>query len=204
MTITKRTHFALIIITIVLFATFAGCFGDDEKSKSSPPPLEEYSGSQSLSGWIDSEGGDNPTSVSHAVVMDLNSSKLSYVEVTVTIDDFDNDHAGTDDGSDPDEFTIKINSSGQESKTASGTTPGTVILELPASNATVGSDAEVPEFGPKLTIMIEAVCHGGAGFFRPGQIVPPFIIYLDQGITYSINVEYKYFDEPGAGEESAE
>jgi hypothetical protein len=205
-TITNRKNISIAIITIILlFAAIAGCFGGDDNPKPPTVTLEEYSETQSMSGWLDSEGGGNPSTVSHAFELNLNSSKLSYVKVTVNVDDYDAANAGSDEGSDPDEFTVKINSSGFESKTVTGTTPGSAILEIPAANATaIGEESETPEFGPDLTIMLDAVCNGGAGAFRPGNIVPPFIILIDQGITYSINVEYKYFEDPNAASEPAE
>jgi hypothetical protein len=52
--------------------------------------------------------------------------------------------------------------------------------------------------------MLDAVCYGGAGAFRPGNIVPPLFILIDQGVTYSINIEYQYFEDPNAASEPAE
>jgi hypothetical protein len=138
--------------------------------------------------------------VDELIEVNLNTSMISKVTVTIVIDDFDSAHTETDDGSDPDEFAVKINSSGQESQPATGTTPGSVIIELPAGNATEGTE-EAVEMGPVLGIHITATCHGGKQAYpsgRPGLIIrgSPFV-YVDQGISYTIAIEYDYLEEVG-------
>lgn len=191
--ITNKKTISLTLIVIMFFAVLAGCFGDDEKKKNPAPVFTEVSGSDSMSGWGQGQGvGGGDSTVSLMLTTDINSSRVISVRVEIKFDDFDSDHAGTDDGSDPDEFSVSINSSGVESQKVTGKTPGTAVLELPASNATTD---ETVEFGPELAININANCKGGkkaTAIPRPAPFFP--IVYVDQGIAYSIQISYTYLE----------
>ena len=197
---TSRKKISVAILAILIIASVTmGCFGDDEKPK---PKItyEEQSGDRSTDGWadFDTQGSGGDTSLEETVTMNLNSSMLTHVKVTIQFEDSDDAHADSDEDSNPDMFRVKINSTGFESKVASGQTPGKVELELPSANATMGTTGEenAIQFGPELSIFIEADCGGGKPYkpFIPNRPGGSPLVYIDQGIYYSITVEYTYLE----------
>ena len=194
----KKISIAVLVVLIAVLVT-TGCFGDDEKPKPKVT-YEELSGDRNMEAWadFDSQGDGGDTTVEETITMNLNSSLLNYVKVTITFQDSDEAHADSDEDSDPDMFRVKINSTGYESNIASGQTPGTATLEIPPKNATMSATGEEEQiqFGPELSIFIEADCQGGKPYkpFLPNRPGGSPLVYVDQGIYFSITVEYTYLE----------
>ena len=187
------------------FAVFAGCLGGSEEAPKTIPP-EEFSGDTSLDGWedYDEQGSAGDSVVDEVYTFNLNSSRIIYFKVRASLADSDAAHAETDDGSDPDSFNIKVNSSGFESEVktgqTTGQTPQSLELELPLKNASLEVTGEQIEFGPEVSIVLHADCGGGKPQkFIPGPIPRPTpFVNIDQGIYYSFVIEYTYLDDAGA------
>lgn len=201
--ITNKKKISIALISIIILTAFtAGCSGDDGKPKVKIN-YEEQTGDRTLSGWADYDqdtGSGGISTLEETFEMNLNSSMLTSVTVKITCEDSDDAHAETDEGSDPDDFTVVINSTGFESQPMSGSTPATLTLTIPAANATAANPDEQIQFGPELTIRITATCGGGkeAYLFRPGLVIQASpLVYIDQGLAYSITIQYNYLEVTG-------
>jgi hypothetical protein len=194
--ITNKKNLTLALIIITIFATIAGCIGGDEPSKPKPG-FTEVTGDWTESGWLqfDTQGNGGDSIVDETITVNINSTMIFMVTLEITFEDSDADNAETDEDSDPDTFSVKINSSGIDSEIATGQTPGKVSIQFPAANASA-EDAEPVIFGPDINIIIHAECGGGKPYtpFTDRPAVG-LVVYVDQGIYFDAKLEYHYAEE---------
>ena len=177
-------------IAAILVISFAGCFGDDEKQKKiTYNPVNDTVDPESA--WAESDWPDsnNPT-VDTSVVLSVNSTqKVTEITITVAFEDSDAAHQESDDGSDPDDVSIKLTNGDNSSDAASGTTPCTLTVKM---NAT-GDEGSY--MGGTWELQISATCNGGKPYTlipRPG---PSPLQYKDQGVMYSLTGDFVYLVE---------
>jgi hypothetical protein len=173
----------LLIATILIMGSLAGCLGGgDEEKKDKPPELVLKRGTlEPLSGWIDGDGN----TASQSFPINLNNSNIVSVELTVNVEDSNSENAETDQGSDPDEVSITI-SGGNFTETQDGMTPMALNTDFRAQS---GSE-EITYLSQTWTINIEATLNGGKPAYFFG-----FLVYNDQGIAYTIGGDYTYMVE---------
>ncbi len=204
----KKVALPLTVLIIILLA-LAGC--SDEEGGGGEPKKEEKSATlPPISGWIDSpdSSAENPQRTVEGK-LSANQSEIISVTFVLTFQDSDENHSTTDEGSDPDELELKVTgstSAGRRIKEikSAATEGGTGKLELtvPAqANQTSESDGESdgesdePEFvNSNLEYEISGKKFGGGkNPTGPGGILPvPFLVYLDQGAAYTLEISYRY------------
>jgi hypothetical protein len=171
----------LLIAVIIILAAFAGCLGGEAGEKKDKEILlvQKTGKIAPLSGWIDEDGNEH-ASQSFEVV--LNDTNIVTAKFSIKVDDSNPENSETDDGSAPDEITVTV-SSGNSSEKKSGPTPYSTMVEFKAPGGT-----EAPQYlDSRWTVQIEADLGGGKPMFIFGRIV-----YIDQGVAYTINAEYTY------------
>lgn len=171
----------LLIIMIVISAAFAGCLGGEaeEKKAKTPQLVQKHGKNPTLSGWIDHDGNQH---ASGSIGVNLNDTNIVSVKFTIKVEDSDADHSETDQGSDPDQVTITI-SSGNTTEKKSGPTPFSTTVDVAAPGG-----AETPQYlDSGWTVQIDADLGGGKPVYFFG-----FIVYVDQGVAYTIDAEYSY------------
>ncbi len=173
----------LLIVTILIMGSLAGCLGGgDEEKKDKPPELILKSGTmEQLSGWIQGDG----STATQAVPINLNNTNIVSVAFKVSVEDSNAENAETDQGSDPDDVSITI-SGGNFTETQDGKTP----LALNTDFRAQGGSEEITYLSQAWTINIEATLNGGKPAYFFG-----FLVYNDQGIAYTIDGEYTYMVE---------
>jgi hypothetical protein len=171
----------LLIIMMVILAAFAGCLGGEaEKKKPKEPTLvQKQATNPPQSGWIDHDGNQH---ASAPLGVNLNDTNIVSVKFTIKVEDSDADHSDTDQGSDPDQVTITVGG-GNTTEKKSGSTPFTATISFVAPGGT-----EAPQYlDSGWTVQIDAELGGGKPVYFFG-----FIVYVDQGVSYTINAEYSY------------
>jgi hypothetical protein len=173
----------LLIVSILIMGSLAGCLGGgDEEKKDKPPELALKRGTiEPLSGWIQGDG----SAASQAVPVNLNNTNIVSVAFSVSVEDSNAENAETDQGSDPDEVTITI-SGGNFTETQNGMTPMALKTDFRAQ----GGSEEITYLSQSWTVNIEATLQGGKPVYFFG-----FIVYVDQGVAYTIDGEYTYMVE---------
>jgi hypothetical protein len=163
--------------------SLAGCLGGgDEEKKDKPPELVLKSGTlEQLSGWIQGDG----SGASQAIPINLNNTNIVSVILKVNVEDSNSENAETDQGSDPDEVSITV-SGDNFTETQDGTTPMSLNTDFRAQS---GSE-EITYLSQAWTVNIDATLHGGKPVYFFG-----FIVYVDQGVAYTIDGEYTYMVE---------
>jgi len=152
------------------------------KSRENPP----------VSGWISSPGASTPGPQTATIGVNTNGTELVSVSVNITIKDDDGQHTQTDGGSDPDTVTIKIGND-----TFDLTTDKTSGMVSQAKE--YGAD-KVSMFGKNISVQVIGKTFGGGKHpTGPGGIVPIiFLVYIDQGAAYSVEIKYTYNDYGGS------
>ncbi len=174
----------IIIVSVVILAAFAGCLGGgDKEKKEKPPELVMKQGTiTEMSGWIDDDGNEHAAG---NFALPLNNSNIVSIEINVMVEDSNAEHAETDQGSDPDQITVTV-SGGNNSQTMDGITPFSVKFEFTAE----GTQDIINYLDGSWNVQIDAALGGGKPRFIFG-----FIVWIDQGIAYTINGQYTYLVE---------
>ena len=182
---------AIIIVAILVLACFGFMGCSDKSPGGSSEPTEVDGEMPSDSGWIDSSGGGDPSQVDSVINVNINHTTVVSAEFVITIEDSDSAHSDTDEGGEPDEVTVYVSGASGESERVSGTTPFTQTITAPTANTTSEDGAE--GIGPDWKVHIQAACNSGKNPKGPGGIVPiPFLVYIDQGVAYTLEVTYTY------------
>jgi hypothetical protein len=187
----KKTILIIIVIIIVVVgiagaAAFSQGPADSKKKKAEPERVTAHA--PPTSGWIASpdsaEGGAQDATVS----VDTAGLELLAVQVNITIVDDDGNHQTTDEGSDPDTVTVEIGDDVFEIVTEKSSGQGMAVKEYGANDA--GS------FNDSISVHIVGTEFGGGLHpTGPGGIVPiPFLVYIDQGCGYTVEIQYTYND----------
>ena len=174
-----------LIILILLIAAAAGCSENKAPKKDGGPSYKEVDGEPlSESGWIDDDGNQG---ASATIPLTINASAMiTSISVKMKFEDSNPENSETDEGSDPDDVTIKLSNGIMESDASSGSTP--CNLEVTMAPNSTDEDAE-PMMG-NWEISITGNCNGGKPRFVFGLLV-----WIDQGIAYTLNVSYTYLEE---------
>jgi hypothetical protein len=169
---------------VVILAAFAGCLGGgDDKKESKPPELTlKQETIQEISGWIEDDGNEH---AAQNFPLPLNNSNIVSIEITVMVEDSDGAHAETDQGSDPDQVTVTV-AGGNNSEVKDGITPFSAIFEFTAE----GGQETTNFLDGAWSVQIDAALGGGKPRFFFG-----FIIWIDQGVAYTIGGQYTYLVE---------
>jgi hypothetical protein len=182
----KRIIIGLILI-ILLVAAGAGCTENKSEEKKGPKYDEVDGEPFSESGWIDDDGNERAIAT---IPLGINASEMvTSITVKMRFEDSDPAHSETDDGSDPDEVTIQLSNGVMESESANGMTPCTLEVTM-APNST---DGEEEGMTGSWEISVDGVCNGNKPRFLFG-----FIIWIDQGIAYNLDVSYTFLEEKNA------
>jgi hypothetical protein len=174
----------IIIASVLILAAFAGCLGEgDKEKKQKPPEMTLKQGTiQEMSGWIQEDGNEH---AAQDFPLSLNNSNIVSIEITVMVEDSDGEHAETDQGSDPDSISVTV-AGGNNTETKDGITPFSAIFEF-----TVQGGQEATDFlDGAWSVHIDAALGGGKPRFFFG-----FIIWIDQGVAYTISGQYTYLVE---------
>jgi hypothetical protein len=174
----------IIIASVVIFAAFAGCLGGgDEEKKEKPTELALKQGTiQEISGWIDDDGNEH---ASGTFPLPLNDSNIVSIEITVMVEDSNSENAETDQGSDPDSITVTA-AGGNNTETMEGITPFSAKFEFTA----LGGEEPTNFLDGAWSVQIDAALGGGKPRFFFG-----FIIWIDQGVAYTISGQYTFLVE---------
>lgn len=173
----------LVTITIIM-AAFAGCLGGgSEGPKENPSTLVVKHGTiQPISGWIDTDGNEH---ASQSFQINLNDTNIVSVTFKVSVEDSDPGHSETDEGSNADDVTVTVTGN-NETDSYQQTTPLSASIEF---NSPQGRDPPV-YLGENWDVQIEADLGGGKPRFVFG-----FIVWIDQGVAYTISGDYSYMAE---------
>ena len=131
--------------------------------------------------WID----DTDNKAEDTIPIDFGVKNVAQVKFTITVKDSNAENAETDEGSDPDEITIKV-TFGNLTFKQKMSTPATFTIQLPET----GQAAEGSYLPGNGRIEIDANLNGGKAAYFFGRIV-----WVDQGCEYTINGECTYMSE---------
>ena len=195
---TMNMRLLLTLTTLVILAVaMAGCSdsggGGGGQVKESP-----FSYNESMEGWLEDPEGN---SISKPINFS-SEENLIAITVTMTIRDSDETHQETDEGSDPDTAEIELdflNGTGEQT-TFSLTTSGDFGGVTKVINLTFEDGVQL---GGDIVITAKTLGSGKQPK-GPGGIVPiPGLQYVDQGLFYSIQIEYTLLEDPSAQKESS-
>lgn len=174
----------LLIATILVMGALAGCLGGEaENKKDKAPELTMKRGTiETQEGWL--QASDEV--VSAAITLNLNDTNIVSVTIKISIEDSNAENAQTDQGSDPDDVTVTI-SGGNETTEQQGVTPFSFNADFRAAG---GDGEDAVYLGQSWNIQVNADCNGGKPVYFFG-----FIVYLDQGVAYTLEGEYSYMAE---------
>ncbi len=187
----KILPLVMLFSIIIVSGALSGCLGEEETESKSRKTTVSSGTVPEKSGWLAYDATEPVTTGFTA-----NGTKLISLSVNVEIRDWNQEHAETDEGSEPDTVQVKVESDGgafsyTERVTTSGSDGiGNTTIEITEEEAgetlptawTVSVTGE--EFG------------GGNNPTGPGGIVPiPFLIYIDQGCEYSVTGSYEYEEQ---------
>jgi hypothetical protein len=173
----------LIIALILIMASLAGCLGGEGDDDTKPPVLVQKKGTiPQQSGWIENGGNEH----AHGeFTININDTNVIHIKITVRVEDSNPENQETDEGSDPDDVTVTINAD-NTSEEQNGMTPFSREWKFSAPQS-MEDDEEPVYLSQSVGIVIDAELGGGKPMFLFG-----FIIYIDQGIQYTIEGEYTY------------
>lgn len=171
----------LLIAVVVTVAALAGCLGgdDDAEGEETPELVQKHGTITPISGWLDDDGNQH---ASGSIGVTLNDTNIVKIKFSVVIEDSDAEHSESDQGSDPDELTVVV-MGGNETNELKGTTPFRRDFEFKS----MASSEESQYLGQSWTVNIDAALGGGKPTYFFG-----FIVYIDQGVAYTIEGEYTY------------
>lgn len=190
----NKKFIVIILLIVIIAAAGAGAvmmMGGEEEKQSKPKPVEKTETMPMASGWISSPDAADGGPTSAEIAMNVSDKEMLSMSINVTIMDDDGSHSQTDEGSEPDRVRITV---------------GKDAFEV-ATEMTSGEGSASKQYGPSdlnnengsLSIKIEGVEFGG-GVHPTGPIgiVPiPFLVYIDQGCQYNIEITYTYNDYGG-------
>jgi hypothetical protein len=191
----KKTIVLILIVVIAVAGIGVGAamYKPAKVTTKAPVAVVKSRENPPVSGWIASPGASTPGPTTAAVSVSTNGTELVSVSVNITIKDDDGQHTQTDGGSDPDTVTVKIGNDTFKMTTdkASG---------MVSQAKEYGAD-KVSTFGKNISVSITGETFGGGKHpTGPGGIVPiPFLVYVDQGCAYSVEIKYTYNDYGGSG-----
>jgi len=153
--------------------------GGGEEPNTEPSPSGIQTGViENQSGWADA----NDEYAKTQIILFLNHTNIIEVTLNFTILDSDEDHAETDEGSDPDRIEIEVENGDINTGYGPSPTPVQTQIILPEE----GSDSEYLSYLVNITIMGD--CQGGKPAYTPAG----FLVYIDQGFYWEMNGYYKY------------
>ena len=135
-----------------------------------------YGSISEISGWADrQEGGVANVSVPVNITEEL----LTKITFNILVEDSDEAHSETDEGSDPDEISVSITWGSMTRDAGPLLTPAKFTIEFtaPAGDFLASSG----------TVYIDGILNGGKPYGPAG-----FVVYVDQGFAYTINADYTY------------
>jgi hypothetical protein len=135
--------------------------------------------------WLDSQDPAEDAEVDEDVYFP--NDYIYEITITVHIEDFDEAHNETDNGSDPDQVRITVSDGDQLTQESEDVwAPSTVTFWFRA-------DSTDPD---DLLCVFWIVTIQGLEFGGGKKVYGPFgfIIYVDQGVEYTIDVEYTYLE----------
>jgi hypothetical protein len=190
----------LLIVTIMIVAAFAGCFGGEEKKKDTEPTLVEKKGTiLPMQGWAESnwESQNNePWIVDIILSIPLNNTNIVKIKISIKVEDSDTEHAESDQGSTPDQVTAIATGGGNfTSDEEKGTTTTTLTIDIIAPQ----NEEEVVYLDSSWDVNLKAECYGGKPFKWRGIVPIPGSTYKDQGIYYTVTGEYSYMEVEAEG-----
>ncbi len=154
--------------------------GGDETNETDDEPGELRAINASLpekSGWIDSDEGE----VEHTEPVNFNEGTLIEITFYIHVEDSDEDHSETDEGSDPDTISASATDEVNYLKDTAQT-PGDIILTIKAE------DLDTPYLNQFWNVTIWGEDFGGG---KPAYFLG-FIVWVDQGAAWTLNVNYIY------------
>jgi len=180
----------VVIIVIVAGAAVAMLYKPATKKTKAPEPVEKDRVVPAQSGWMGSPDAGGEGMI--AIEVPLNNTELTSLSVNITIKDDDGEHSQTDEGSDPDKVQVNIGDDTFEMATEASSGEVTQMKEYGAG--------DVAMFSNGINITITGTEFGGGKHpTGPGGIIPIiFLVYIDQGCAYMVEIKYTYLDYGGA------
>ncbi|GEM_PF-3271811 len=178
-----------VAMVFVLVATVwaAGC-AQKNTGTSSKPKLEPVTEQiPPKSGWISSPDAAEPTEFEHTETIQIPSPYVTAFTVTVSIQDSDEEHSETDEGSDPDIVTVTVSDGANITEKKDVTSGTSYTFSFSAS----GEDGDF--LGQTWTINFKGKEFGGG---KPAYFFG-FIVYIDQGAEWSIDSGSYTYLSPG-------
>jgi hypothetical protein len=165
---------------------------EDNGSQDDTPPQEEgiVNGSlQQRSGWIDSpDSGSSDKELIHVEEYNFTEESLTEITFYIRLEDSDEEHAETDEGSDPDMVGINITSDAGDWVENVTWTPSEQEYTFKAGNGYLSNLWSITIWGEEFGSGTPAY------MYRPGTVYnESVLVYIDQGAAWTINVNYRYF-----------
>jgi hypothetical protein len=188
MQLNKKLNF-LVMIVVIASVFSAGCLGggsgDDDGGGGGGTHVEltPMTATMAPIGPVWMQGTSEQAE--ETIPVDFGVQKVVQVKFTISVKDSDGEHAETDEGSDPDEITVKI-TWGNTTVKQKMVTPANFIMQIPES----GQAPEGQYLPGSGAINIDANLNGGKTAYFLG-----FIVWVDQGCEYSITGECTYMAE---------
>ena len=154
--------------------------GDDGTPDDGDDGSDEVSGNlvnvsmPQRSGWLESESPEHQEPVA------IPESTVVEITFRIHVEDSDEEHAETDEGSDPDIIKASATDNAEQSQQDTATTPGDMTFTFKAPEATY--------LAQNWTVKIWGQEFGGG---KPAYFFG-FIVWVDQGVAWTLDVEYVY------------
>ena len=184
----KKKILAISCVLILLVLMTSGCGGKGEERVYVPKKSREDS--FTASEWMNYDEATWETTIR------INNTDVVSITAILAFQDSDSAHEQTDKDSEPD--TLKLTLKGgsyKESKegTTSGNSKATIELKI-GGNRTEGEGGEY--LPTEWTVTITGMTFGGGkNPTGPGGIIPiPFLIYIDQGAAWTLEVKWTYLE----------
>jgi hypothetical protein len=131
------------------------------------------------SGWIESTESEESSELRHDEPVYLPEATVKEITFMIHVEDSDEEHAETDEGSEPDIIKSSATDSGDLYQESTATTPGDMIFTFKAEDGYLGQNWTVSIWGEEFG--------GGAPAYVFG-----FIVWVDQGAAWTLDVNYVY------------
>ncbi len=203
----ERKYLVANILVVLLMMTSIGSSGFSTEFKDPIPKPEIITLPfvvEGGCGWADTSGESNATE-SHMYMADtvikvpLPSNTIIGLKISFNVLDFDQEHADTDDGSDPDNIRIwafSDNYSKVEEGMADALTPFEGFINFYPRQDPYAPVGQTTYLDKEWEIHISCGCYGGKPFYYgPEPVVgqrPTPYVYKDFGFRYQIDIVYQY------------